>query len=234
MAPRILVVDDEPHIRDVICFALERASLTSTAARNGAEAMAAFRRGHVDLIILDIGMPDMDGLEVCRQIRRTSGLPILFLSARDEEIDRVLGLEIGGDDYVTKPFSPRELVARVKAILKRSGSETGPDRRHATLVAGELSLDRRGRTVSFGDSVIAMTALEFAILDALLSHQDMVFSREQLMEAAYGPNTYVSDRTIDSHIRNIRAKFAGAGGSGIIATVHGIGFKLGGEIGRKA
>jgi two-component system OmpR family response regulator len=234
MAPRILVVDDEPHIRDVICFALERAGMASTAARNGIDAMAAFRRGNVDLIILDVGMPDMDGLEVCRQIRRTSDLPILFLSARDEEIDRVLGLEIGGDDYVTKPFSPRELVARVKAILKRSGSEAGPDRRHAALVAGELSLDRRGRTVTLGESAIAMTALEFAILDALLSHQDMVFSREQLMEAAYGPNTYVSDRTIDSHIRNIRAKFGAAGGSGVIATVHGIGFKLGGEIGRKA
>ncbi|MBB3913610.1 MULTISPECIES: response regulator transcription factor [Rhizobium] len=233
MSPRILVVDDEPHIRDVICFALERAGMASTAARNGIEAMAAFRRGNIDLIILDIGMPDMDGLEVCRQIRKTSGLPILFLSARDEEIDRVLGLEIGGDDYVTKPFSPRELVARVKAILKRSGSEAGPDRRHAALVAGELSLDRRGRTVTLGESAIAMTALEFAILDALLSHRDMVFSREQLMEAAYGPNTYVSDRTIDSHIRNIRAKFGAAGGSGVIATVHGIGFKLGGEIGRK-
>ncbi|KZS50473.1 MULTISPECIES: response regulator transcription factor [Rhizobium] len=234
MAPRILVVDDEPHIRDVICFALERAGLTSTVARNGAEAMAAFRRGNIDLIVLDIGMPDMDGLEVCRQIRKTSGLPILFLSARDEEIDRVLGLEIGGDDYVTKPFSPRELVARVKAILKRSGNGAEPDRRHATLVAGELSLDRRGRTVRFRDGDITMTALEFAILDALLSRPDMVFSREQLMEAAYGVGTYVADRTIDSHIRNIRAKFLAAGGQGIIATVHGIGFKLGTEIGRKA
>ncbi|RUM08786.1 response regulator transcription factor [Rhizobium chutanense] len=233
MAQRILVVDDEPHIRDVICFALERANLISTAARNGAEAIAAFRRGNIDLIILDIGMPDMDGLEVCRQIRKSSGLPILFLSARDEEIDRVLGFEIGGDDYVTKPFSPRELVARVKAILKRSGNETGLDKRHATLVAGELSLDRRGRTVTLGDSAVMMTALEFAILETLLSHRDMVFSREQLMEAAYGPNTYVSDRTIDSHIRNIRAKFSTAGGSGIIATVHGVGFKLGGDIGRK-
>lgn len=174
------------------------------------------------------------GLEVCRQIRTTSGLPILFLSARDEEIDRILGLEIGGDDYVTKPFSPRELVARVKAILKRSGNEAGPDRRHATLVAGELSLDRAGRTVMFGKSAVAMTALEFAILDALLSRPSMVFSREQLMEAAYGAGTYVADRTIDSHIRNIRAKFAAAGGSGLIATVHGIGFKLGGDIGRKA
>jgi two-component system OmpR family response regulator len=234
MAPRILVVDDEPHIRDVICFALERAGLISTAVRNGTEAMAAFRRGNIDLIILDIGMPDMDGLEICRQIRKTSGLPILFLSARDEEIDRVLGLEIGGDDYVTKPFSPRELVARVKAILKRSGNEAGPDRRRAILVAGELSLDRHGRTVMFGDSAITMTVLEFAILDALLSRPDMVFSRERLMEAAYGAGTYVADRTIDSHIRNIRAKFLAAGGQGIIATVHGIGFKLGSESGRKA
>ncbi|ARO33010.1 response regulator protein CreB (plasmid) [Rhizobium sp. NXC14] len=234
MTPRILVVDDEPHIRDVICFALERADLASMAACNGTEAMAAFRRGNIDLIILDIGMPGMDGLEVCRQIRTTSGLPILFLSARDEEIDRVLGLEIGGDDYVTKPFSPRELVARVKAILKRSGNEAGSDRRHATLVAGELSLDRAGRTVMFGKSAVAMTALEFAILDALLSRPSMVFSREQLMQAAYGAGTYVADRTIDSHIRNIRAKFAAAGGCGVIATVHGIGFKLGGDIGRKA
>jgi len=234
MAPRILVVDDEPHIRDVICFALERAGLISTAVRNGTEAMAAFRRGSIDLIILDIGMPDMDGLEVCRQIRKTSGLPILFLSARDEEIDKVLGLEIGGDDYVTKPFSPRELVARVKAILKRSGNEAEPERRRAIFVAGELSLDRLGRTVMFGDSAISMTVLEFAILDALLSRPDMVFSRERLMEAAYGAGTYVADRTIDSHIRNIRAKFLAAGGQGIIATVHGIGFKLGSESGRKA
>ena len=234
MAPRILVVDDEPHIRDVICFALERAGLISTAVRNGTDAMAAFRRGNLDLIILDIGMADMDGLEVCRQVRKTSGLPILFLSARDEEIDKVLGLEIGGDDYVTKPFSPRELVARVKAILKRSGNEAGPERRGAILVAGELSLDRQGRTVMFGDSAISMTVLEFAILEALLSRPDMVFSRERLMEAAYGTGTYVADRTIDSHIRNIRAKFLAAGGQGIIATVHGIGFKLGSESGRRA
>ncbi|MGO6664759.1 response regulator [Rhizobium ruizarguesonis] len=234
MAPRILVVDDEPHIRDVICFALERAGLAWLAVRNGTEAMTAFRRGSIDLIILDVGMPDMDGLDVCRQIRKTSGLPILFLSARDEEIDRVLGLEIGGDDYVTKPFSPRELIARVKAILKRSSNGAEPERRHARLVDGALSLDRGARTVTFRDSEIAMTALEFAILDALLSRPDMVFSREQLMEAAYGAGTYVADRTMDSHVRNIRAKFLAAGGQGIITTVHGIGFKLGSEIGRQA
>ena len=230
MAQRVLVVDDEPHIRDVICFAVEKAGMTSTTARNGTEAMMAFRRGNIDLVILDIGMPEMDGLEVCRQIRKTSGLPILFLSARDEEIDRVLGLEIGGDDYVTKPFSPRELVARVKAILKRT---SGGDKRDSLLVAGAVSLDRGSRTVRFGDSMVAMTALEFAILETLLSRPDMVFSRELLMEAAYGAGTYVADRTIDSHIRNIRAKFLAAGGAGVIATVHGVGFKLGGGDGGK-
>jgi len=234
MAHRILVVDDEPHIRDVICFALERAGMAPTTARNGTEAMMAFHRGHIDLVVLDIGMPEMDGLEVCRQIRRTSGLPILFLSARDEEIDRVLGLEIGGDDYVTKPFSPRELVARVKAILKRSGNGTGADNRGTMVAVGELILDRAGRTVTFGGNAIAATALEFSILDALLSRPEMVFSREQLMEAAYGAGIHVADRTIDSHIRNIRAKFSAAGAVGVIATVHGVGFKLGGDLGRKA
>jgi two-component system OmpR family response regulator len=232
MAHRILVVDDEPHIRDVICFALERAGMVSTTARNGTEAMMAFHRGNIDLIVLDIGMPEMDGLDVCRQIRRTSGLPILFLSARDEEIDRVLGLEIGGDDYVTKPFSPRELVARVKAILKRSGNGNFESRENI-VAAGEVSLDRAGRTVTFDGNAITTTALEFSILDALLSRPDMVFSREQLMEAAYGPGIHVADRTIDSHIRNIRAKFSAAGAVGIIATVHGVGFKLGGAPGRR-
>jgi two-component system OmpR family response regulator len=228
MAQRILVVDDEPHIRDVICFALERADMTSTTARNGIEAMMAFRRGNIDLVILDIGMPEMDGLEVCRHIRKTSTLPILFLSARDEEIDRVLGLEIGGDDYVTKPFSPRELVARVKAILKRTGTGgLSTEQGDGQLTVGDIRLDRGGRTVRFGDTGIALTAVEFSILEALLARPGMVFSRDQLMEAAYGVGTYVADRTVDSHIRNIRAKFTAAGCSTVIATVHAVGFKLG-------
>jgi two-component system OmpR family response regulator len=234
MAHRILVVDDEPHIRDVICFALERAGMVPTTARNGTEAMMAFHRGNIDLVVLDIGMPEMDGLEVCQQIRKTSGLPILFLSARDEEIDRVLGLEIGGDDYVAKPFSPRELVARVKAILKRSGNGGGLENRKNIVVAGEVSLDRAGRTVTFGGNAITTTALEFSILDALLSRPEMVFSRQQLMAATYGPGLHVADRTIDSHIRNIRAKFSAAGAVGTIATVHGVGFKLGSDLGKKA
>ncbi len=223
MPQRILVVDDEPHIRDVICFALDKAGYATTTARNGAEAMMAVGRGGVDFIVLDIGMPEMDGLEVCRQVRKSSDLPILFLSARDEEIDRILGLEIGGDDYVTKPFSPRELVARVKAILKRSSASAGPDK---ALVRGDLRLDRARHSVVAGDKEIALTGLEFSILEVLLARPELVFSREQLMSAAYGPGIYVADRTIDSHIRNIRAKFVEAGRAAIIATVHGVGFKL--------
>ena len=227
MAYRILVVDDEPHIRDVICFALEREGMATSTARNGTEAMMAFRRGNVDLVVLDVGMPDMDGLEVCRQIRRTSALPILFLSARDEEIDRILGFELGGDDYVTKPFSPRELVARVKAILKRGNpAEATQAGGSGRLAVGEITLDRGGRNVMFAGNPLSLTGLEFAILEALMSRPDMVFQREQLMEAAYGANTYVADRTIDSHIRNIRAKLSEVGGQGMIMTVHGVGFKL--------
>ena len=223
MPQRILVVDDEPHIREVICFALDKAGFSTTTARNGSEAMMALGRGGVDLMVLDIGMPEMDGLEVCRQVRKSSELPILFLSARDEEIDRVLGLEIGGDDYVTKPFSPRELVARVKAILKRSTGGTAPAK---VLAHGDLRLDRARHSVAAGTQDIALTGLEFSILEALLARPEMVFSREQLMTAAYGPGIYVADRTIDSHIRNIRAKFAEIGQAGIIGTVHGVGFKL--------
>lgn len=226
MPLRILVVDDEPNIRDVICFALERAGMTTETAGNGSQAMMAFRSGKADLVILDIGMPDMDGLDLCRQIRKTSAIPILFLSARDEEIDRVLGLEIGGDDYVTKPFSPRELVARVKTILKRSGVSSVTERNEQDLVAGSLRLERASRTVNVNGIPVTPTALEFSILETLMTRPDMVFSREQLMLAAYGPGTYVADRTIDSHIRNIRAKLAATGADNIITTVHGVGFKL--------
>jgi two-component system OmpR family response regulator len=222
--PRVLVADDEPNIREVISFALERAGYSVATARNGSEALQQLRRGPVDLIVLDIGMPEMDGLEVCRQIRKSSDVPILFLSARDEEIDRVLGLEIGGDDYVTKPFSARELVARVNVILKRArnGGKAPVAASH-----GRVRLDASRHGVWFDDTAVTLTALEFEILAALMARPEVVFSREQIMEAAYGGGTFVSDRTIDSHIRNLRAKFAEAGCSSIIETVHGVGFRLG-------
>lgn len=224
MPHRILVADDEPNIREVICFALERAGLATTTARNGVEALQMFRRGGVDLVVLDIGMPEMDGLEVCRQLRKSSDVPILFLSARDEEIDRVLGLELGGDDYVTKPFSARELVARVNVILKRAA---GQGARREALAYGRVSLDAARHEVRYGELPVALTALEFGILQALLARPGVVLSRDQLMTAAYGANIHVADRTIDSHVRNIRAKFAEAGRAQVIATVHGVGFRLG-------
>jgi two-component system, OmpR family, response regulator len=209
VAHRILVVDDDPHIREVICFALEKGGLTTTIA-------------------LDIGIPEMDGLEVCRQIRKTSDVPILFLSARDEEIDRILGLEIGGDDYVTKPFSPRELVARVNVILRRVAAKASHAQAENKLLSqGRLSMDVTRHAVEFAGSPVSLTSLEFTILKSFVSRPSLVLTREQIMNAAYDLQIYVSDRTIDSHIRNIRAKFSAAGCGSIIETVHGVGFRLG-------
>lgn len=222
---RVLIADDEPTIRQVIGFALEKAGYATVMARNGAEVLQTIRRGAPDLLILDIGMPEMDGLAVCREIRKTSDLPILFLSARDEEIDRVLGLEIGGDDYVTKPFSARELVARVGAILKRGRGGIG--RPKGAVTHGKVRLDADQHLVTFNDASLALTALEFEILATFMARPQFVFARETIMQAAYGGAIHVSDRTIDSHIRNLRGKFAAAGCRSIIETVHGVGFRLG-------
>jgi len=225
MAHSILVVDDDPHIRDVVRFAFEKTGMTIATAQNGQEALRLFDRGVHQLVVLDIGMPEMDGLEVCRQIRKTSDTPILFLSARDEEIDRILGLEIGGDDYVTKPFSPRELVARVNAILRRARS--APAAHEKAITHGGLTIDPDAHTARFADQAVSLTALEFAILRTLMARPGFVFTRELILDAAYAGNIHVADRTIDSHIRNIRAKMATAGCETAIETVHGVGFRLG-------
>jgi two-component system OmpR family response regulator len=228
MAHSILVVDDDPHIRDVVRFAFEKTGMTISIAPDGKEALRQFDRNVHDLIVLDIGMPEMDGLEVCRQIRKSADTPILFLSARDEEIDRVLGLEIGGDDYVTKPFSPRELVARVNAILRRTRNAPAPEPTAAKAMShGGLAVDPDARSVSFADQPVSLTALEFSILRTLLARPGFVFTRELILDAAYAGNIHVADRTIDSHVRNIRAKMASAGCESVIETVHGVGFKLG-------
>lgn len=226
MAHSILVVDDDPHIRDVVRFAFEKTGMNISIAQDGKEALRQFDRTIHDLVVLDIGMPEMDGLEVCRQIRKTAETPILFLSARDEEIDRILGLEIGGDDYVTKPSSPRELVARVNAILRRARSAP-PPQESKTFSHGRLAIDTDARIARFEDSEVALTALEFSILRALLARPGFVFTRELILDAAYAGNIHVADRTIDSHVRNIRAKMAAAGCESVIETVHGVGFRLG-------
>ena len=228
MTHRILIVDDDLHIREVIRVALKKAGMTVVEARDGKEALIRFASDRPDLIILDIGMPEFDGLDVCREIRKSSDVPILFLSARDEEIDRILGLEIGGDDYVTKPFSPRELVARVNVILRRMnarGSDTKPGT--TALAQGSLSIDPEQHLAAFAGNPLRLTAIEFGILRAFLARPTAIFSREQIMTAAYQLNIQVSDRTIDSHIRNIRAKLAAVNCDSVIETIHGVGFKLG-------
>jgi two-component system OmpR family response regulator len=223
----ILVVDDDPHIREVICFALDKAGYHHSVAGDGMEAIGTFTTKKPDLIVLDIGLPEMDGLEVCRQIRKASDVPILFLSARDDEIDRILGLEIGGDDYVTKPFSPRELIARIKVILKRSRSNGQTNANDDVLQQGIVQLTPAHHSLTIDGRPVELTTIEFAILRTLLARPKMVFTREQILNAAYKQNMHVSDRTIDSHIRNIRAKLAHENCNDAIETVHGTGFRLG-------
>jgi two-component system, OmpR family, response regulator len=225
----ILVVDDDPHIREVICFALQKASYSFEIATNGKEALDKAALFEPALIVLDIGLPELDGLDVCRHLRKTSEVPILFLSARDDEIDRIVGLELGADDYVTKPFSPRELIARVGAILKRYGSPQADieSQQETTLSQGDLTLEKEQRKVLVGDAPVEFTAIEFDILTTLLGRPKIVFTRDQILERAYKDNIHVSDRTIDSHIRNIRAKLASVRCTDAVETVHGVGFRLG-------
>jgi len=228
VAHSILVVDDDPHIRDVVRFAFEKTGMVISTAQDGKDALRQFDQKIHELVVLDIGMPEMDGLEVCRQIRKTSDTPILFLSARDEEIDRILGLEIGGDDYVTKPFSPRELVARVNAILRRTRNTPAPASGATNAAShGALTIDPDARSAVFQDTRVSLTALEFDILRTLVARPGFVFTRELILDAVYAGNIHVADRTIDSHVRNIRAKMAAAGCESVIETVHGVGFKLG-------
>jgi two-component system OmpR family response regulator len=228
----ILVVDDEARIREVVEYALKREGFRVTSAEDGRSALAAARAGGVDLVVLDVMLPDVDGLEVCRTLRASSRLPVLFLSARGEEVDRVVGLELGGDDYLTKPFSPRELVARVRAVLRRAESPapaaapvSEPEPVKAQVVRHRgIELDGERHEVRFGGQAIALTPTEFGLLGALLERPGVVFSRAQLMQRAYAYDNLVTERTIDTHVRRIRAKFRAAGGVPI-ATVHGVGYK---------
>lgn len=221
----ILVADDDPHIREVVCFALEKAGFKTEAARDGREALEHAHTGKYDLMVLDIMMPEMDGTEVCRELRGDSTLPVVFLTARDDEVDRIVGLELGGDDYVTKPFSPRELVARVKAILRRSAMQTAAAITGGTAEYGRLKLDLDGRKAWWDGREVPLTATEFGLLRALTGKPGKVFLRAELMQLGYEIGRIVSDRTIDSHIRRVRRKFAAQGGAPI-QTVHGIGYKL--------
>ena len=227
MTPTILIADDDPHIRQVLSFALTKAGLDVREAEDGAAALAIVAAHGIDLIVLDINMPRMDGLETCRRLRAAGNLPILFLSSRDEEIDRVLGIELGADDYVVKPFSPREVVARVIAILRRTSAPPPPVLHHPIIHHGSLTLDPEGWSALWRGTEVALTTTEFQLLHALAVFPAKVFSRDAIIDRLHGPGFAVTDRTIDSHIRNLRAKFARAGCESLIETRAGVGYKLG-------
>src|SRR5438067_4749631 len=200
---KILVVDDDAHIRDVVCFALRRAGYQPLTAGNGRAALEVVAREMPALVVLDILMPELDGTAVCTRLRAKSDLPVIFLTSKDDEMDRVLGLEIGADDYVVKPFSPRELVARVKAVLRRQ--ERGFERQEV-VEAGDLRVDSRTREVWVRERPIELSTLEFKLLHFLASNPRHVFSREELLDEVWGRDRFVTPRNVDVHVRRLREK----------------------------
>ena len=228
MTHHILVVDDDPHIRELLAFALGKAGMNVAEAGDGEEALTRIAARMPDLMVLDINMPRLSGLDLCRRLRGRGGaeaaLPILFLSSRDDEIDRIVGIEVGGDDYVVKPFSPREVVARVGAILKRSAA---PAPQPATIVHHRLTLDTDAWEARWDDAPVPLTATEFQLLQLLAGMPSKVFSRDAIIDRLHGPGFAITDRTIDSHVRNLRAKFAGRGAGDVIETRAGIGYRIG-------
>ncbi len=221
----ILVVDDEANIRSLVGAYLEAEGYTVHLAADGPGGLAMFRRYKPDLVVLDVMLPGMDGLEVLQQMRRESEVYVLMLTARSEEADRVVGLTVGADDYLTKPFSPRELVARIKAILRRGRSaSTGDD---APLVFAHVHIDPQRHQVRRGTENIALTALEFKLLQTLATYAGMVLSREQLIERVWGYDFYGDERVVDVHIGRIRQKLeADAANPRHVLTVRGVGYKF--------
>ncbi len=224
MTRTILIADDDADIRDILRIALKQADFAVIEAEDGAQALELAQTVKPDLVILDIGMPEMDGLDVCRQLRKSSDVPVLFLTARSDEIDRIVGLELGADDYVAKPFSPRELVARVKVILKRTA--TAPAK-PSGLKRGVLTLDPERHVCQVRETEVDLTAREQDILMHLIARPEHVVPRPALVDQVYGTNIHVSDRTLDSHLRNLRKKLADAGCPDAIDTVHGVGLRMG-------
>lgn len=221
MKGAILLVEDEQAIAELVGAYLRREGFEVVWARSGEQALEELPRHPVRLVVLDIGLPGIDGFEVCRRLRGRTGVPILILSAREEEIDRVAGLEAGADDYVVKPFSPRELVARVKAILRRA-SGGGAVGLAGALAVGDVELDHAARTVRVAGRPIELTSREFDLLAALLAHPGVVLSRDRLLELAWQGEFAGGTRTVDVHIAQLRRKL---GRADLIETVRGAGYK---------
>ena len=220
----ILVVDDEPRIAEIARDYLERAGFTVTTAGSGADALAFARSRRPDLIVLDLGLPHVDGLDVTRTLRRQSSVPIIMLTARVDESDKLIGLELGADDYVTKPFSPKELVARVRAVFRRI--DAAPERGDV-IRAGDVTLDKRRMQASVGRQSIDLTSTEFELLATLASQPGRVFTRAQLLDAIRGVEVESFDRAIDAHVKNVRRKLEpDPRNPRYVLTVHGVGYKF--------
>ena len=221
MAETILIADDEASIRDLARLYLEKEGFRVRTAEDGAAALDEVRRDPPALLILDLMMPRMDGWEVCRRVRAESNLPILMLTARDQDIDKIVGLEMGADDYLTKPFNPRELVARVRAILRRAGAATPTERPRRF---GRVEIDPASREVTVDGEAITLRAKEFDLLLTLAEHANQVLSREQLLDRVWGYEFYGQTRTVDVHVAHLRERLSGSGLE--IETVWGRGYKL--------
>jgi DNA-binding response OmpR family regulator len=218
----VLVVEDESSIASFVALYLKNAGYDVHVAATGEEALSKAESQQPALIVLDLMLPDIDGIEVCRRIRRLSDVPILMLTARDEDVDKIIGLEVGADDYLTKPFNPRELVARVKSILRRAT----PDRREiadTTITHGALVVDAGRREVKVGDEEIKLAPKEFDLLWELLDHRGLVLTRDQLLERVWGYTFAGDTRTVDVHVRQLRRKL---GDASPIVTVWGVGYKV--------
>lgn len=225
MSARILIADDDRKQADLVRRYLEREGHTVVVTRDGREALDEARRRRPDLLVLDLMMPRVDGLDVCRILRAESDVPIVMLTARSTEDDVLLGLDLGADDYVTKPYSPRELVARVRAVLRRSGRDERPDA--LPYRVGDLAVDPARHEVARGDRPLDVTAAEFKVLECLAAAPGRVFTRRQLLEHAFGFDHYVQERTIDVHVMNLRRKIETAPAQPeYLLTVYGVGYKI--------
>ena len=224
MAERILVVDDEPDLLELVRVNLRQASYEVETAETGREALECLRRRPPDLLVLDLMLPDLSGTDVCRQVRQDpelATLPVIMLTAKADEVDRVVGLELGADDYVTKPFSPRELVLRVRAVLRRRAPESGADR---ALQHGELRIDPERHRCFVKGAEIELTAKEFELLRSLMQRPGRVMTRDQLLDDVWGTDIAVTSRTIDTHLKRLREKLGPA--SELIETVRGVGYRF--------
>jgi DNA-binding response OmpR family regulator len=226
-ASTILLVDDEDSVQKLLTYPLERDGFRVVPAHDGEEALLRFAEQPVDLVVLDVMLPKLDGLEVCKRLRLQSSVPIIMLTARDDEFDKVLGLELGADDYITKPFSIREFRSRVRALLRRVSSPRQATGESSTIEAGEVLIDLARRTVEVGGRSVQLTYVEFELLRALAASPGRVYSRQQLLEALWGSADYRDPRTIDVHIRHLREKIErDPSEPEYIFTVRGVGYRF--------